>query len=103
MAIKFVSPHHSPDDPGGLIKEVINMGADFPGPAEDVMLTWTLRLDLERDPAEAATRLLSAYGLTDGAAPEGACGRLVDLLRQAAASEGVAPRAPRRRRGRRGN
>ncbi|MEE8536344.1 MAG: hypothetical protein V3S45_09850 [Kiloniellales bacterium] len=103
MAIKFLSPHHSPDDPGGLIKEAISMGADFPGPAEDVILAWTLRLGVERDPAEVATRLLSAYGLTDGAPPEGACGRLVDLLRQAAASKGVTPCAPRRRRGRRRN
>jgi hypothetical protein len=100
MAIKFLSPHHSPDDPGGLIKEAINMGPDFPGPAEDLMLAWTLRLGLERDPAEAAERLLSAYGLVEGPQLEGACGHLVDLLRQAAESKGVTSCAPRRRCGR---
>jgi hypothetical protein len=103
MAIKFISPHHSPDDPGGLIKEVLLMGPEFPGPAEDIMLAWTLHLSADRDPAEAAARLLEAYGVAAGPLPDGACGRLVDLLRQAADSGGARPCSPRRRRGRRRN
>jgi hypothetical protein len=85
MAVKYLSEHHSPDDPGGLIKEVLEMGAAFPGPAEDIVLAWMLHLDDDRDPAEVATRLMKAYGIAEGPLPEGACGRVVDILRQTAA------------------
>ncbi len=97
MATRYLSPHHSPDDPGGVIKEVLLMGPEFPGPAEDVMLAWTLRLGTDRDPAGAAERLLEAYGVAQGPLPEGACGKLVDLLRQAAASHGTPICKPKRR------
>ena len=60
MATKFLSPHHSPDDPGGVIGEVIRMGSEFPGPAEDVMLAWTLRLGVDRDPATLGIDLVEA-------------------------------------------
>lgn len=101
MATKFLSPHHSPDDPGGVIGEVIRMGPEFPGPAEDVMLAWTLRLGVDRDPADAAKRLLETYELAEGPLPEGACGKLIDLLRQAASSGNQPMSRPVRRRGRR--
>lgn len=101
MATKYLSPHHSPDDPGGVIREVLLMGPEFPGPAEDVILAWTLRLNTDRDPADAAQRLLAAYDLTEGPLPDGACGELVDLLRQAANSHGLAASRPKRRGGRR--
>ncbi len=101
MATKYLSPHHSPDDPGGVIREVMLMGSEFPGPAEDVILAWTLRLGVDRDPADAAKRLLATYELAEGPLPEGACGKLVDLLRQAASSGDLAANRPVRRRGRR--
>ena len=101
MATKYLSPHHSPDDPGGVIREVLSMGPEFPGPAEDVILAWTLRLGADRDPAESAKRLLAAFDLTEGPLPEGACGQVVDLLRQAADSQGRAANPPKRRGGRR--
>ncbi len=100
MAIKYLSPHHSPDDPGGAIKEALLMGPAFPGPAEDLMLAWAMRLGVEHDAAEAASRLLCANGVAEGPLPEGPCGRLIDLLRQAAESHGARPSAPRRRKGR---
>ncbi|MGF1610907.1 MAG: hypothetical protein ACFCUQ_16005 [Kiloniellales bacterium] len=84
MAIKYVSPHHSEDDPGGLIHDVIAAGADFAGPAEDIILTWTLRLGEGRDPAAAAQRLLAAHGLAEGPLPQGAAGRVIEMLREAA-------------------
>lgn len=84
MAIKYVSPNHSEDDPGGLIHDVIEAGADFAGPAEDIILTWTLRLGDGRDPAAAARRLLAGYGLAEGPLPQGAAGRVIEMLRQAA-------------------
>ena len=86
MVIKYVSPHDSPDDPGGLIKEVLDMGAEFPGPAEDILVAWTLRLADTCDPAEAAQRLLQAYGIAEGPAPDNAAGKVITLLRQAAQS-----------------
>ena len=101
MATKYLSPHHSPDDPGGVIKEILLMGPEFLGPAEDVILGWTLRLGADLDPADAAKRLLAAYELAEGPLPEGACGTLVDLLRQAANSRELAASRPVRRRGRR--
>lgn len=85
MAVKYLSEHHSPDDPGGLIKEVLEMGAAFPGPAEDIVLAWMLRLADDQDPAAVAGRLLEAYGIAAGPLPEGACGKVVDILRQTAA------------------
>ena len=89
MVIKYVSKHDSPDtpdDPGGLIKEVLDMGPAFPGPAQDILLAWLLRLGDEHDAAAAAGRLIEAYGLAEGPPPEGACGELVALLQQTAGS-----------------
>ena len=85
MAIKYLSKHHSDDDPGGLIREVLEAGPAFQGPAEDIVLSWTLRLGEGIDPADAARRLLDAYGVAEGPPPEGATGRVVTLLRETAA------------------
>ena len=74
MAIKYVSAHDSPDDPGGLIRQVLDMGPEFPGPARDILLAWILRLGNERDPAEAAGRLLAAYGIAEEPVAENAAG-----------------------------
>jgi len=101
MATKYLSPHHSADDPGGVIREVLLMGPEFPGPAEDVMLAWTLRLGADQDACEAAKRLLAAYHLAEGPLPDDACGRLVDLLRQAASNAGQGTGRLVRRGGRR--
>src|SRR3546814_12548110 len=93
MSIRYISDHDSPDDPGGLIREVLEMGDAFPGPAEDVVLAWVLRLGQDRDPAEAAKRLIADYYLDREPAPGGACGRLVRLNRSPA--ECPPPRTPR--------
>jgi hypothetical protein len=84
MAIKYESRYHSDDDPGGLIREVLELGPAFPGPAQDLLLAWMLRLEDDRDPAVVAGRLLEAYGIASGPLPEGACGDLVKLLRETA-------------------
>ena len=84
MATKYLSPHHSDDDPGGLIHDALAAGDAFHGPAEDLVLTWTLRLGDDRDPAEVAQRLLAAYGIAEGPPPSGAAGRVVELLRETA-------------------
>jgi hypothetical protein len=84
MAITYTSKYHAPEDPGGIIGEILNMGAEFPGPARDALLGWTLRLADGQDPAAAARAVLEKYGLAEGPAPEGACGELVGLLRETA-------------------
>jgi hypothetical protein len=84
MAIRYLSEHDSPDDPGGLIRESLAQGDAFLGPAEDVVLAWILRLGQERDPSEAAQRLILDYGLDREPPPGGACGRLVAILRETA-------------------
>ncbi len=84
MAIKYLSEHDTPDDPGGLVRQVLDMGPEFPGPARDILLAWILRLGTRRDPAEAAGRLLAAYGIAEGPPPEDATGELIELLRETA-------------------
>ena len=84
MAIRYLSEHDSPDDPGGLIREVLELGEDFPGPAEDVVLAWILRLGQDRDPAEAAKRLIADYRLDQSPQPGGACGRLIEMVKETA-------------------
>lgn len=83
--VRYLSEHDSPDDPGGLIREALKLGSEFPGPAEDLVLAWVLRLGDGRDPGEAAQRLIADYQLDQEPPPPGACGRLVALLRETAA------------------
>ena len=84
MAIKYLSEHDTPDDPGGLIRQALDMGPGFPGPAEDVLLAWMLRLGEGRDAATAARRLIDGYGIAGGSAVEGPLGKLISLLHQTA-------------------
>lgn len=99
MSLHYTSAFHRDDDPGGLIGEALAMGTEFPGPAEDILLAWSLRLPEAVDATAAARSLLQRHDLWEGPLPEGHCGRLVALLREAAASK---PAARGRRRGWRG-
>ena len=49
-----VSANCKPEDPQGLIRQVLAMGEEFPGPAGDVLLSWLLDLKDRADPAKAA-------------------------------------------------
>lgn len=98
MAVTYKSPYHCPEDPGGLVQETLAMGSGFPGPAEDILLSWSLRLAEGLAPQTAAQRLLERIGLEQGPPPDGACGQLVTLLRQAAEAGPSRP-GPRRRGG----
>lgn len=93
MPITYTSPHHSDEDPGGLIRETLNMGPAFTGPARDALLSWVLRLGDGVDVAAAAQTLLTRYGYAEGPAPDGACGELVVLLRETARYPGQRLRA----------
>lgn len=99
--VKYLSKHHSAEDPGGLIHEVLRAGPEFTGPAEDVILSWMLSLEDDRDPAEAARVVLQAHDLSEGPLPDGAAGRVVTLLREAARATIGELRASVRRRARR--
>ena len=92
------APKPIPEDPVGLIGQALAMGPDFPGPAEDVLLSWMLKLDAAIDPVAAAAALLRHYGIAGGDLPAGECGKLVRLLRETAAAP---PGGARRRGGRR--
>ena len=60
------------------------MGADFSGPAEDVIFSWLISLAPDVDPASAANRLLDEHKLREGSVPDGPLGRLWTLLRETA-------------------
>lgn len=63
------------------------MGDEFPGPAEDMLLSWMLSLDLAVDTRTAAARLLTHYQAAFAGAGNPHIQRLVELLRQTAAAE----------------
>jgi hypothetical protein len=84
-------PPHDPDD---LIGQVLAMGPEFKGPAEDVIFSWLITLPADVDPAAAANQLLDAHNLRTGEPPAGPLGRLWQLLRETAACSGATPRPP---------
>jgi hypothetical protein len=43
-------PVPEPEDPNSLIRQVLEMGEEFPGPAGDVLLSWLLDLKERVDP-----------------------------------------------------
>lgn len=73
-----------PHDPNLLIRQVIEMGAEFAGPAEDIVFSWLISLAADFEPAAAANRLLDEHNLRHGDPPPGAIGRLWTLLRETA-------------------
>lgn len=82
MAIKYVGRYHSEDDPGGLIREVVELGDQFPGPSPDIIFSWILCLPDGQDPAEVAKRVLKDYGLQEGELPDTPAGEVIKLLRE---------------------
>jgi hypothetical protein len=74
-----------PEDPTGLIRQVLEMGEAFPGPAGDVLLSWLLELKDMADPAEAARRLIERHGLAGPPFAESPRGKLIRLLHETAA------------------
>jgi hypothetical protein len=80
MSAKRGPPH----DPDLLIAQVLEMGAEFAGPAEDIIFSWVITLAPGVDPAAAANTLLDAHNLRHGPVPAGALGRVWTLLRETA-------------------
>jgi len=82
------------DDPRRLIEQVVAMGAEFPGPAEDLLLSWILSLAPETDARLAARRLISKYqGRLDEVTQDRPVAKLWRLLTETAnAAHGPAQR-----------
>ena len=92
------TPQH---DPKRLIEQAFEMGAEFPGPAEDLLLSWILSLPAEAD-APAIAALLAERHRAGVAHLEDKhpVRRLLTLLEQTAAAG--AARAQGRKGGRKG-
>lgn len=75
------------DDPKRLVTEAFAMGAEFPGPAEDLLLSWMLSLDVTTDPRAAAGRLLAKCVPDPDKLENDHVRRLAELLRQTAATD----------------
>jgi len=73
-----------PHDPDLLIAQVLGMGAEFAGPAEDIIFSWLITLAPDIDPAVAANRLLDDHNLRADPVPPGPLGRVWTLLRETA-------------------
>jgi hypothetical protein len=50
-----------PLDPKAILEQAFDMGDEFPGPAEDLLLSWLLSLGTDQPPAAAAAALLPRY------------------------------------------
>jgi hypothetical protein len=80
MSAKRGPPH----DPDLLIAQVLAMGAEFAGPAEDIIFSWLITLAPDIDPASAANTLLDDHNLRADPVPAGPIGRVWTLLRETA-------------------
>src|SRR5688572_15427717 len=88
-------------DPKRLIEQAFEMGAEFPGPAEDLLLSWVLSLPPDADAPGFAARLAERYRAeVQDLATTHPARRLLALLEQTATA--AAARAGGRRGGRRG-
>ena len=57
----MTQPAANPLDPKSLLEQAFEMGDEFPGPAEDLLLSWLLSLGADQPPAAAAAALLPRY------------------------------------------
>ena len=51
----------NPLDPKSILEQAFDMEDEFPGPAEDLLLSWLLSLGADQQPAAAAAALLPRY------------------------------------------
>ncbi len=100
MKVKNDAEEPPADDPKRLIEQVAAMGDDFPGPAEDLLLSWILSLDHRIDASIAAQHLLERYaeGLAVGD-KDRPLRRLLILLQETASAK--ISTTDKRRKGRR--
>jgi hypothetical protein len=51
----------NPLDPKSILEQAFDLEDEFPGPAEDLLLSWLLSLGADQPPAVAAQTLLPRY------------------------------------------
>jgi hypothetical protein len=82
-------PDHS-QDPKRLIEQAFEMGAEVPGPAEDLLLSWMLSLPVDADAPGIAAILAARYRprlpQPEEIGPQHPIARLLRLLEQTAAA-----------------
>jgi hypothetical protein len=89
-----------PEDPKALIRQTLEMGDEFPGPAPDILLSWMLSLSVGIDAATAARTLVERYAEAMAApVSHPAAIRLREMLRETASLAGQPTRAGKRRGG----
>lgn len=68
-------------DPTGILHQAFEMGTDFPGPAEDILMSWLISLGPDTGAGAAATELAPAFKRhIDGPAPNPHLARLHGFL-----------------------
>ena len=86
----------NPLDPKSILDQAFDMGDEFPGPAEDLLLSWLLSLGADQAPAEAAKVLLPRYtAQMEGKSDTLPIVKLHRLLEQVAISPPAAPKRGR--------
>ena len=86
----------NPHDPKSLLEQAFEMGEEFPGPAEDLLLSWLLSLGTGQPPAEAAAAVLPHYtARMQGKSDTLPIMKLHKLLEQVALSPPATPRRGR--------
>jgi hypothetical protein len=74
-------------DPKSILEQAFEMDDEFPGPAEDLLLSWLLSLGADQEPAAAAAALLPLYSNRMAGKSEAApIAKLHKLLEQVAVS-----------------
>lgn len=93
-------------DPKRLIEQAFEMGIEFPGPAEDLLLSWMLSLAVDADAPAIAALLAARYRVEvenmPGISAKHPTYRLLTLLEQTAAAGAAGGRGRRGGRRQRG-
>lgn len=93
----YLSPNHCKEDPGGMIGDALAMGKEFPGPAHDLFLAWSLQLAHDDNIAACAACLFQRYPvLKEHAKHDNAIGTLARLLLQAQQADPTSCKTSRR-------
>jgi hypothetical protein len=86
----------NPLDPKSILHQAFDMGDEFPGPAEDLLLSWLLSLGADQQAADAAKTLLPGFtSLLEGKSDTLPIVKLHRLLEQVAVSPPAAARRGR--------
>lgn len=97
----MTNPATAQHDPKRLIEQAFEMGAEFPGPAEDLLLSWILSLPADADAPALAAILADRHRATVAHLEEKHPARRLLVLLEQTAQAGAA-HAQGRRGGRRG-